>query len=307
MDIVTFGDGLLKTGDLDPVYIAVHGAELDWATQCRLVLAYWCFYHLGHAAYLADIKQPKRYWEAMMHSARNEGHNADGSKPWPRGAERRHFRGQQAISAVEELTLRYKTPEAAVEGLTGLDDLPRLKGGVLRVHGPGDLTFSSVSEAAKGHRGFGDWIAFKVADMADRVLNLEVDFSNCELGVYKDPRQGAALARYYRLGMDKTAPMERPWQLELTDVEFAAECAHWVKFFRSRKHKAPPLGDRLVNIQEVETIFCKWKSHMKGHYPLGKDSREIRHGLEEWAGRSKLAARLLEHLPRVAVQTEMRL
>ena len=39
---------------------------------------------------------------------------------------------------------------------------------------------------------------------------------------------------------------------------------------------------RRVNVQEVETIFCKYKSHLKGHYPVGKDSEEIRHALEGW-------------------------
>ena len=54
---------------------------------------------------------------------------------------------------------------------------------------------------------------------------------------------------------------------------------------RSSKYLFAPslkLGNRRVNIQEVETILCKWKSHMNGHYPLSNDVDEIQHGLREW-------------------------
>ncbi|GAG17632.1 unnamed protein product, partial [marine sediment metagenome] len=37
-------------------------------------------------------------------------------------------------------------------------------------------------------------------------------------------------------------------------------------------------------LQEVETVLCKWKSHMNGCYPMGKDTREITEGLAPWAG-----------------------
>lgn len=45
---------------------------------------------------------------------------------------------------------------------------------------------------------------------------------------------------------------------------------------------APPLFDRPIGLQEVETVLCCWKSHMNGHYPLNNDIDEIQEGLRGW-------------------------
>lgn len=278
MDIVTFGDALLRTGDLDPVYVAVHKAGLDRPTLHRLVLAYWCFYHLGHAAHLAEIKQPKKFWEAMMTSAVNAGE----PKPWPRGAERRHFRGAQAVDAMKELVAKYKTADDAVAGMLGSTERP---------------TYSSVSAAAQSHRGFGQWIAFKIADMSERVLGYPTDFNDCHLGIYKDPRQGAAV--YFQEQMRGRQIDGALWDYPILDTELEEAVHHAVNLWRKKRAKAPPTGDRLVNVQEIETIFCKYKSHLKGHYPVGKDTLEIGHGLEGWGD---LAQQLKRGLPAAQMQ-----
>ncbi len=293
--VTEFGKELLRTGDLDPVYVAIHKAKLDAATLARLCLAYWCFYSLGTAAKLAEIKSPKKYWEAMMTAAVNEGQRGDGSKPWPRGSERRHFRGVQAVAAMSSLVSLY--PKGAEQALSGFIRPGRSseKTGVV-------YTYNSVSESVQQHRGFGPWIAFKIADMSERVLGYDTDFSDCHLGIYKDPRQGAAVAyleldseaaRYYEdsVGLDA-----KPWDFPIADDELKDTVDHYVKVFRQAKFKAPPNGDRLVNVQEIETIFCKYKSHLKGHYPMGKDTLEIGHGLQGWGD---LAAELYKGLPPV--------
>lgn len=280
LSIEDFGALLLRTQDLDPVYSALGGAgrKIGRPQLLRLCLAYWCFYHLGASASLSETSG-RAFWDRMLVAARNEGE----PKPWPRGAERRHFRGQQAISAVSELADRYDKPEDAALGLAGSRDL---------------ASFRDVSEAAQSHRGFGPWIAFKIADMRERVLGLATDFRDCELGIYKDPRQGAALAWYeHEMQVGGSPPPEHlrdPWTYPITDDQLKATVDHYVKHFR--KFKAPPFGDRPVGVQEVETIFCKYKSHRKGHYPPGKDTLELHHGLSDpkWGKTAKL---LKEHLP----------
>lgn len=275
--IVVFGDALLKTGDLDPVYTTIHYAGLDEATRLRLALAYWCFYHLGFAARLAEQKTPAKFWELFEKAVINKT-NPDGTKPYPRGAERRHFRGANAQKAYAHLRGRYRTPEGAACGLVGVG--PRQPA----FRQP--VTFSSVSRAVQTHVGFGPWIAFKIADMSERVLGIPVDFRDCELGIYRDPRQGAAVA--FLEAFQEISPNSpginlkdtKPWDWNITDGELRDTVAHYTKVFR--KHKAPPAFDRQVNVQEVETVFCKYKSHLRGHYRVGKDTDEVGHGLIGW-------------------------
>lgn len=285
--IEDFGAALLKSGDLDPVYTTISRAALDEETLHRLSLAYWCLYHLGAAAKLAEIKQPKKFWGTLMEAAVNEG------LAWPRGSERRHFRAANATNAVGCLVQRYKTPRMAVLGMLGQNEGALGKG----------MTFATVSRAVQTHVGFGPWIAFKIADMSERVLGWPTDFTGCELGVYKDPRQGAALAWYERAKAPGTAGdayKDKPWEYPITDKELSDIIAHYVRHFS--RFKAPPHADRKVNVQEVETIFCKYKSHRKGHYPLGKDTREISHGLDGWGD---LAQQLKTGLPTLDRQAQL--
>lgn len=267
-----FGALLLKTGDLDPVYVALHKASLEPKILDRVCLAYWCFYHLGAACKMAEAKSDSAFWAVMAKAAENAS-NSDGSKPWPRGAERRHFRGDQSIRAMGELIQRYKTASHAVAGMVGPRGVP--------------TTYNAVALRAQDHRGFGEWIAFKIADMSERVLGYETDFTHCHLGVYKDPRQGAALARVFldqlvENGDLHESEVARGWELPISDDQLKNVIDRLVKLFRARKFKAPPNGNRPVNVQEIETILCKWKSHYKGHYPPLKDSTELQHALTGW-------------------------
>lgn len=285
LSIVEFGDALLRTQDLDPVYVAIAAANLDQPTLARLSLAYWCFYSLGTAARLAEIKQPQKYWEAMMTAAINDGHNPDGSKPWPRGAERRHFRGAQAVQAMGELLQKY-----------GAKDAQRAVAQFIQPDGKVSPTYKSVAESVQSHRGFGQWIAFKIADMSERVLGYPTDFTDCHLGIYKDPRQGAAVA-YIESCIVKDifgVYRDQPWNYPIDDKELTQTVDHYVTLWRKKRAKAPGGKPRLVNVQEIETIFCKYKSHLKGHYPVGKDTREIHHGLTGWGD---LASQLQRGLP----------
>jgi hypothetical protein len=56
--------------------------------------------------------------------------------------------------------------------------------------------------------------------------------------------------------------------------------------------QAPPRYERRINIQEIETCLCKYHSHLGGHYEVGKDIHEVRHGLLRF-GRFEIAQRLL--------------
>jgi hypothetical protein len=59
-------------------------------------------------------------------------------------------------------------------------------------------------------------------------------------------------------------------------------------------YKAQPREHRRFGAFEAETVLCKWKSHMNGHYAPGKDTYEIREGLHGWGD---LATQLSRGLP----------
>jgi Alpha-glutamyl/putrescinyl thymine pyrophosphorylase clade 2 len=285
--IESFGLKLLQSGDLDPLYIALVGADLDEKTLWRFLFAYWCCYHAGAAAYLADCKSS--YWYEFLAMARNETLTPIGGR-WPRGHERRHFRGDKAVNAVHAYMKRFREPEYVHDLL--IPPIGSHEGETIRTIPP--LPFERLRRRIMELPQFGPWIAFKVADMIDRVVGIPVDFTAGDVFMFDSPRE-AALETAKLWIENEQPPIVRSSHDERL-VRGVAETL--IQYFHEQK--APPRYDRPVNIQEIETILCKWKSHQSGSYPLGLDSEEIRHGLKEWAKVSATAQRLLLTTPAYA-------
>lgn len=251
LSVTQFGKKMLEVNDLDPIYVMLVDSKMPKDQLKRWILAYVCFYHAGVATYCSSATGQK-FWERLR-----KGHD----EKWPRGAERRHFRGGTSDYVTSWLPKTYDTPEEAIDFLVG----PKKS-----------RKFSEVIARVKTWKYFGPWVAFKIADLIDRVLGVPIDFSDCHLDIYQTPKQGAELViKLYGKDADMDGVIDR---LE--------------RVFKN--HKAPPFYDRAVNVQEVETILCKWKSHTNGHYPIGKDTHEIREGLKDWG---KAANALIKYLP----------
>lgn len=251
LGIIEFGDLLLQSGDLDPVYIMLWEARLPKPQLAKWLIAYWCLYHVGVASVLSEKED---FWGALRKAV-------PGTR-YPRGTERRHFRGDLARASVECLAAYETSPYDLIASL-----VPE-----------GGGTLDDVLEALDDWKGFGPWIGFKIGDMLERLDLAEVEFHLCHVfNLYKTPEKGAAL-----MAKDKNLPLEKAvrWAVDRLMVHFD-------------RYSAPPSHNRTVNLQEIETILCKWKSHMGGHYLVGKDTREIREALITY-GRCRTAQKLLK-------------
>jgi hypothetical protein len=254
MSLEDFGKALLDTTDLNPVYVVLWGAiqgqgDMTWPTLRKWLLAYWMFYHVGVASWMADGQElalRDGYWDRMEQAA--------SSSAYPRGTERRHFRGAKASAAVEWFRGR------------GLNYLFRQL-----THGPVDLTLRTVTLTVTRWPQFGPRIAFKVADMLERLGIVPVEFSAGDVFRMFDSPRKAALEVARRYGPEGLT---------------GDGCLDWTYNYMLQlfgHHSAPPSGDRKVNIQEFETILCKYHSHLAGHYHVGKDTQEIHEALERYS------------------------
>jgi hypothetical protein len=174
-DAKAFGARLIATRDLDPVYVGLAGAKLPEPQMCRLLTAYWCFYHLGAAAWLSEC-EGESYWREMMRAALNVEPSPLGLR-WPRAAERRHFRGRKCVDAIAWFAR--SNPEYYVH----------LAMDVARVVG----TLGAVMKCVESWPMHGPWIAFKAADMLERIMGARITF-DWDIGyVYREPRMALDL------------------------------------------------------------------------------------------------------------------
>jgi hypothetical protein len=284
--IEEFGAHLLASGDLDPIYTALVNCESmkgDFPATCKLqrwLLAYWCLYHAGAASWLSE-REGKTYWTELHQAAWNMQPAPAGGR-WPRGHERRHFRGKAACDAVSKMAFKWPDrPEDAVWSIISPFHDTRITPG---------LPFGLVAARAQELPLFGPWISFKICDMLDRVMGYQVDFTGDDVFMFKDPVKGALMLWRAKQGYDETVKPKNE------KAVIAEVVAYLIDHFRS--FKAPPRYDRAPNIQEIETILCKWKSHMNGHYPYYNDIHEIREGLLPWTSVSPTAKEFLANMPK---------
>ena len=276
LSIEDFGAHLLHTGDLDPIYIALDKMELDPVRLSQWLVSYWCLYHAGTACWMAD--QPVgQFWDNLMTAAVNTAETPIGGR-WPRGHERRHFRGQQAIDGVNSLRARH--PSGPADMVAGFPAL---------LCGRPSVPFKEISERAQEERGFGPWISFKIGDMVDRLGIVPVSFDQAEVFMFKDPTEAALKLWRLKAGLHEDAqPKDK--------IGAITQVVDYLRM-RFKDETAPPTHERAVDLQEIETILCKWKSHMNGHYPLLNDTLEIRAGLAAWGQVSPMAAQMRLLMP----------
>lgn len=118
--------------------------------------------------------------------------------------------------------------------------------------------YSELTRRIMEWPSFGPMVAFKAADMIEATGYAPVQgFTSDEF--YDAPREGARLY----------APQE------------STSAATRVLLDRLGPIFAPPRYARWIGVQEAETIFCKWKSHLKGKYDIGRDL-EAMQGELQW-------------------------
>lgn len=253
-DPIAWGRRLIETNDHDPLYAALGQWDVKGSRLRRFMLAYWCCYSVGASWWLSQ-HSGTRFWEQLTIAAHNVKPSPLGGR-WPRAHERRHWRGDKCVNSVLWLADRFKHPEEAVlslEAARSLGDVNRLM----------------------DWPQFGPWIAFKAADMLERVLGTDILFPEELITLYKDPREGAEMAATIMDPQDEAG--------------FGPQDVVSTMLFAYSGIIAPGRPGRGCNIQEVETVLCKWKSARKGHYFIGKDTADHRAELLAWDAQDLLA------------------
>lgn len=240
IDLIKFGKALIDTKDLDPIYVMLWESGLGGEPLKKWLLAYWCFYHAGTASAIVDRLGNQRgtYWDMMESAA--------ATKVYPRKSERRHFRGDAAEKSVSYL-------EAV-----GIEEL------FAPFVDEREITVAEVMKHVQGWVGFGPWIAFKVADMMDRLNICRVSFDAGAMFLFDSPRKGADLA--FELYGNGSKANAQQWAIDYILDNLGDK-------------KAPPRYERTINVQEAETILCKWHSAWRKHYRLGEDITATRESL----------------------------
>lgn len=272
LSVEEFGAQLLTTGDLDPIYIALNNCALDNTTRNKWLTAYCAFYNAGFACWAAE-KNSSHFWACLLEAADNSIPTPFGSR-WPRGSERRHFRGKQATLAIMDWNKKYdSSPEHMMEAIAGEK-----------------INFHEIMKRAREHRSVGSWMGFKLVDLVDACMEGNVDQSDVMLFMYETPRKSLLRLWREKLNLPETAMPKDENQTIIGMVE------HYKEIFKD--FKVPHKPYKNIDMFCLETIFCKHQSHLNGHYPLFNDIDEVTEGIHPWIPYSHFAKLFMDCVPK---------
>lgn len=256
LSIEEFGAHLLTTGDLDPIYIALNKCKFDEPTRNRWLTAYCAFYSAGFACWASERKG-QDFWNGLMEAAINEIPAPCGGR-WPRSSERRHFRGEQAKKTIADWEQAYgNKPEVMMSYIA-----------------EGAPAFREVLARAQTHRSVGTWMGFKLVDLVDACMNIEIDQTDTSLFFYDTPKKSLLRLWREKMGYAEEVQPKDEQQVILAMTNYLKDAL--------KEHTIPHRPNKPLDMFCLETIFCKHQSHLNGHYPLYNDIDEITHGLQAW-------------------------
>lgn len=278
LSVLAFAKGLLETNDVDPGYVILQKLKGSRDLLKRWLVAYFSCGHFGASSMLADYAKPSLYWDRLLTYAKGRE---------PRSLSWRHFRGENALKVIASLR-EFSTPTGFINfAITGKTDTEKNPPNTV-------VPFDVIKDRVERIHGYGKRISFKAADMLERLGMVNVKFPEQDVMMYDSPAEAAQLVY-------KTYA---PSQGQYYSLETMTDRANWaVNYIRSAdgvgNALAPPRFERVVNIQEIETMLCKWKSHLGGRYPVGHDIDEARAELLIYTGESHTARVLYNQVNRL--------
>jgi hypothetical protein len=240
-----FAKIMFKLEDADPGYMLLARANIKDDQKKRFMTAWCAFYNPGIAAAASEY-HGRYFWDYL----RSEYPTAK------RASERRHFRGNAGLKAMDSWQTMFPKPEAMVDHMTGSD-------------------YFVVAKKAKTVALIGDYFVWKFADVQERVFRLPCAFPDeAAAKSPKVPQQGALLI----------AP-------EATVLHTYNRIA---RYLNDAGMKSPPWYDRPMNMQEAETVCCVYKQYRNGKWcPYSRTAKATRSLL---AKPSKTAEEMLSSL-----------
>lgn len=238
---------IIQINDLDPVYEAAHKSipHLGVEKMNRFLVGMSLFYHIGHAAKLADMSTEDDFWKCLQ----------DNYHGTPRGTERRYFRGAQGKVCLDYLQKHFSGPSDFIH----------------RMYRP---NYKDMVKAFQPVPAFGEYHIWKWLDFYERILGMPIDAEGCFQFVPKEPQKGAMIVAQ-QLGIK--------WEGD--DKEMLARVMTlMINELRDDGVMAPPMRDRLIGISEVETSLCMHAHYVNGSDYVGKDLLDKHTALSNYGG-----------------------
>lgn len=251
---IKFGQFLFTCREADPGYYVINylrEAGIPEAQLQRFAVAWCAFYNLGIAAQASE-RRGAAFYDLLV-----------GLYPTAkRASERRHFRGEAGLKALEQWRTRWPKPEGLALHIMAADM------GAIR---------TGCDDVAQ----MGDYFKWKWGDLTEVLTQRPVNFRGYENKSPKVPQQGAALIA--------AEAGKEEWDTEKVYLSITQK-------MRQLDVQSPYADWRDFDVQDAETICCVYKQYRTGGYIPGLRTAKAAARLHHDGGGTKTAKLALELL-----------
>lgn len=266
-DLLKFAKHLKRSEDIDPIYPvlrelhSMHGLSEEEALWHSFLYVAWYNLPVSHAVFaLASEPRSKLAYKGRITKF---------AKTWPTGIERRSNRGGKVFQHIEAFCQVTDHTSLAEWFRNGFIEAPTLA--------KREANWRMINERLQAVWGNGRWAAYKHCEVLRRVHDFPVEAPDMGHRFSSGPRKGLA-----------TLYGELEGQGEAVIAVLDAQGRH----LQERLYHMG-LG---LDVEELETVLCNWKSLLGGKYYVGHDIDEMQEQIEVASERGLLDDRLREEL-----------
>jgi hypothetical protein len=246
-ELVAFMEAMHHSHDLDPLYPVLRKLENNFNREQSLWLSF---------LYVAWYNLPSAWKMFCMTTYPTELACLWVDPKWPTGTERRANRGGKVIEHIQDYMLKIAGSRNQHHWYT--KDL-QLDEGVWAVTDELEGNWEILNSRLQTLHMNGRWAGYKHCEVLQKVNDIPVTAPHMGHVNSSGPRQGLAML-YDCGGLTDNSP----------DTIAELDAMGWDLVVRLRKATSLHL-----EVEDVETILCNWKSLMKGKYYVGHDIDEL--------------------------------
>jgi hypothetical protein len=242
----------IALGEVDPIYTMIRNSELSDTEKKRLIFSNLMVYDLKHSIKLCSIPDDEYYdYVRMLFKEAKVGKDRIDVASRETNVKSRSYNTQ-----IDKM--RIKTPEQWIDNVL-----------------EHTVDWKTSLESAKMIPTFGEYFAFKVADMVESIFDMNykpVWSDDFKKTIPKGSLSGFELVRTGSSISKRSSEQIR--QDPLLDELFLSE----LEFFK--EYKCPHNPNRCIGVTEIETFFCDYRKTFKGTLNKGDKVLKLRAALE---------------------------
>jgi hypothetical protein len=247
----------IALGDVDPIYTMIKNSQLSYEEKKRFTFSHLMVYDLKSSIALSDEKNDSIYYDKLLECFKSGKLGKD-----RKDVASRETNEKSRTFGTQLPKMRMKSPEEWIQ--IAIDETIKSK------------SWAASLNASKIIPTFGEYFAFKLADMIETIFDIKDYTVKFDSDFVKSLPRGS-LTGYEMVRTGSTSKFRSAEEIrncELLNKFYLTE----LEFFKD--YACPQNNSRGIGPQEIETLLCDYRKMRKGTLLHGDKVLKLKDGID---------------------------